>query len=358
MEKVVIVNCKSYKQEEVDKAIKKILTLLDFPVKEYKGKKILIKPNVLGYFKENPENVVTHPALIQGLLKVFKKAKVGESSAMDTENNLRKLGFWKFKPVIFEEGKLVKVEDDSLKIMKNFYLPEIVKESDLIINLPKLKTHTLTKMTGAIKNLYGCIPGGVKQLLHREAVGEKKFSHLLVDIYSHIKPGLNIMDAVVSMEGEGPSSGTSKHTGFLLASRNAISLDIVASKMMGYRPKQIVMIKDAVKRGYASWDVKIAGDVREIPNLRFEKPNRFKRAMVNAALLGMTKEKISCNKEKCIKCGVCMRHCPKRAITLNPFPEIDTKKCIRCFCCIELCPEHALYLQDNILRKIVKKLRK
>lgn len=356
MEKVVIVRCDSYKQEEVDKSIKKILVLLDFPVDKYK--KVLIKPNILGYFKINTEAVVTHPSIVSALLKVFKNARVGESSAMDTENNLRKLGYWKFKPVVFEEGKLVKVEDASLKVMKNFYLPEIVKEADLIINVAKLKTHTLTKMTGAIKNLYGCIPGGVKQLLHREAVGEKKFSHLLVDIYSHIKPGLNIIDAVVSMEGEGPSSGTPKHTGFLLASRNAIALDIAASKMMGYKPKQILMIKDAVRRGYASWDVKIAGDVLIIPDLKFEKPSRFKRAMVNAALLGMTKEKIICNKEKCIKCGVCMRHCPRRAITLAPFPEIDTKKCIRCFCCIELCPEHALHLQDNLVMKIANKLRK
>jgi len=356
MEKVVIVRCNSYKQEEVDKAIKKILILLDFPVNKYK--KVLIKPNILGYFKINTEAVVTHPALVQSLLKEFKNARVGESSAMDTENNLRKLGYWKFKPIVFEEGKLVKVEDATLKVMKNFYLPEIVKEADLIINVPKLKTHTLTKMTGAIKNLYGCVPGGVKQLLHREAVGEKKFSHLLVDIYSHIKPGLNIMDAVISMEGEGPSSGTPKHTGFLLASRNAIALDIVASKMMGYKPRQILMIKDAVRRGYAGWDVKIAGDVRTIPDLKFEKPSRFKRAIVNAALLGMTKEKIICDKEKCIKCGVCMRHCPKRAITLSPYPEIDTKKCIRCFCCIELCPEHALHLQDNLVMKIANKLRK
>ena len=355
-EKVAIVQCSSYKQEEVDEAIKKILKLLEFPVNKYK--KILIKPNILGYFKENSDAIVTNPALIESLLKEFKKARVGESSATGTENNMRKLGYWKFKPVVFEETKLIRVEDDSLKVMKSFYLPEIVKKSDLIINLPKLKTHTLTKMTGAIKNLYGCIPGGVKQLLHREAVGEKKFSHLLVDIYSHIKPGLNIMDAVISMEGEGPSSGIPKHTGFLLGSRNAIALDIVASKMMGYKPRQIFMIKDAVKRGLAGWDVKIVGDVREIPKLKFEKPSRFKRAMVNAALLLMTKEKIICNKEKCIRCGVCARHCPKGAISLKPYPEINPGKCIRCFCCIELCPEHALHLQDNIVRKIANKLRK
>jgi len=357
-EKVVIVRCNSYKQKEVDRAIKKILAFLDFPAEKYKGKKVLIKPNVLGYFKENSEAIVTHPSIINTLLKYFKNAKVGESSAVDTENNLRKLGYWKFKPVIFEEHDLVKVRDESLKMMKNFYLPKIVKESDLVINLPKLKTHTLTKMTGAIKNLYGCIPGGVKQILHREAIGEKNFSHLLVDIYLHIKPGLNILDAIVCMEGEGPSSGKPRKVGLLIASKNAIALDVVASKIMGYHPSEILAIEDAVKRGLGSYDYELVGDFKEIPNLKFEKPSRFKRALVKVALMGMTKEEILCNKEKCVKCGICVRHCPKKAITLNPYPEINPEKCIRCFCCIELCPEHALHLKDNLVIRIANKLRK
>lgn len=356
---VAIVKCKSYNQEEIDKALRKALRLLEFPVEKYKNKKILIKPNVLGYYKENLEAIITHPLIVKSLLKVFKNAKIGESSFVDTENNLKKAGYWQFKPIVLEEEKLIKIKDDKAKILKYFYLPKIVKEADLIINVPKLKTHTLTKLTGAIKNLYGCIPGGVKQIYHRDAAEEKKFSSLLVDIYQNIKPGLNVMDAVIGMEGEGPSAGKPKKVGLILASRNTVALDIVAAELMGFNPKNIFVVKEAVKRGLGSYNVKIVGDIEgKIPNLRFEKPSRFRRAMINVVLLGMTKEKIVVDESKCVKCGICMRKCPAKAIILAPYPIIDEKKCIRCFCCIEVCPQHALHLKDNTLRKVAKLVRK
>ena len=298
------------------------------------------------------------PSIVKILKKIFKNAKVGESCFRDTENNLRKAGYWKFKPYVLEEQKLVEIKDEKAEILKHFFLPKPVKEADLIINVAKLKTHTLTKITCAIKNLYGCIPGGMKQNFHRDAVGERKFSSLLVDIYQNIKPRLNIIDAVIAMEGEGPSSGKPKKINLLLASENAIALDIVASKLMGFKPRKILAIKEAIKRKlYPNYEIKIVGDLKEIPNLRFEKPSRFKRALVKAVLLGMTREKIVCDKEKCTRCRICERHCPVKAISLNPFPVIDEKKCIRCFCCIEVCPEHALYLKDNIAKRVIKKLR-
>jgi ferredoxin len=228
----------------------------------------------------------------------------------------------------------------------------------LAINTCKLKTHTLTKLTGAVKNLYGSIPGGVKQMYHRDAKGEKNFSNLLVDIYQNIKPELNIMDAVIAMEGEGPSSGKPKNVKLLLASKNAIALDIAASELMGYSPKKIFTIKEAVKRKLGNYNIKIVGDLKKIPNLKFEKPSSFKRVMVNAFLIGMTREKIIVDKDKCVKCGLCAEKCPMKAISLNPYPIINPRKCIRCFCCIEVCPQHAIHLRDNIPRKTAKLVRK
>lgn len=352
-EKVAVVRCPNYNQKTVDKAVKKALKLLDFK----KHKNVLIKPNVLGYFKENLEAIITHPSIVQSLLKIFK-GEVGESSFADTENSLKKAGYWKFKPIVFEEQKLVEIKDNKAKVLKHFYLPKSIKHSSLVINVPKLKTHTLTKMTGAVKNLYGCIPGGIKQSYHRDTTSEKKFSSLLIDIYQNIKPKLNIMDAIIGMEGEGPSAGKPRKVGLILASRNAVSLDIVAAKLMGFNPKSVFTIREAVKRNLASYNVKIIGDLKQVPNLKFEKPSRFKRALVKGILLGMSKEKIICDKERCIKCGICMKHCPMKAISLNPYPEIDHKKCIRCFCCIELCPEHAMHLEDNIIRKVAKFIKK
>jgi len=356
VERVAIVKCKNYNQKEIDKAVKRLLELLNFDKSKYKN--ILIKPNVLGYYKENLNAIITHPSIVKSLLKQFKKAVVGESSFTDTENNLRKTGYWKLKPIVLEEKKLIKIRDEKAKVLKYFYLPQPVKEADLVVNVPKLKTHTLTKLTGAIKNLYGCIPGGVKQVYHRNAKGEKNFSELLVDIYQNIKPGLNVMDAVIAMEAEGPSSGKPKKVGLLLASKNAVALDIVCAKLMGYKAKDIFTINEAVKRRLGSYNIEIIGDLKKIPNLRFEKPSRFKRAMVNAVLLGMTKEKIVVDENKCIKCGICAKHCPMKAIILNPYPIINEKKCIRCFCCIEVCPHHALHLKDNIMRKVAGVVRK
>jgi uncharacterized protein (DUF362 family)/NAD-dependent dihydropyrimidine dehydrogenase PreA subunit len=357
-EKVAIVKCNSYNQKEVDRAVKKIFKLLDFPSEKYK--KVLIKPNIVGYFKENLNAIITNPSIVKSLLKIFRDAKIGESSFTNTENNFRKTGYWNLKPLVFEEQKLVKINDNKAKVLKHFYLPKIIKESDLIIDVSKLKTHTLVKMTGAIKNLYGCIPGGEKQIYHRNAKGEEKFSKLLVDIYQNIKPGLNIMDAVIAMEGEGPSSGKPRKAGLLLASKNAVSLDIAAAKLMGYRFRDILTTKEALKRNLGNSNIEIVGDLKKIPNLKFKKPSQFKRAIAKSLLLDMAKEKIVVDENKCVKCGLCSRKCPMKSITLNPYPVINEKRCIRCFCCIEICPQHALSLKSNIMGKVkgfVKKMR-
>jgi uncharacterized protein (DUF362 family)/Pyruvate/2-oxoacid:ferredoxin oxidoreductase delta subunit len=356
LDKVAIIKCNSYNQEEIDRAIKKILKLLNFPTTKYKN--ILIKPNIIGYFKENLDAIITHPSIVKSLMGFFKNAKVGESSFSDTKDNLKNAGYWKFKPIIFEEQKSIEIIDKNAKVLKYFHLPKIVKEADLIINVSKLKTHLLTKITGAVKNLYGCIPGRIKQVYHRDAEGEEKFSKLLIDIYQNIKPELNIMDAVIAMEGGGPTAGKPKRTNLILASKNAIALDVVASKIMGYKPKDILTIKEAVKRNLGNYDVEIVGDFKKIPNLNFEKPSQFRRLMADMLLMGVTKEKITVDENKCIRCKICAEHCPMKAIALNPYPFVDKKKCIRCFCCIEVCPNHALYLKENIMRRIVNLVKK
>ena len=340
-EMVAIVKCKSYRQEEVNKAVKKVLNLLNFNLNKYR--KILIKPNVVGIFNENQEAIITHPSIVKALLKeTGKKAVVAESSFTDTENTLRKTGYWNFKPIVLEEKKLIKIRDQEAKVLKHFYLPEIVKKADLIINVPKLKTHTLTKMTGAIKNLYGCIPGGLKQLYHKKAKGDGKFSELLVDVYQNIKPELNIMDAVVGMEGEGPTSGNPRKINLLLASKNAVALDVVASRIMGYKPEEILMIKEALKR-FGKIDVELKGE--KLRNLHFKKPLSYKKKIAKKMLEELVEEKIVCDIKKCIKCKRCMKHCPVKAISMKPYPKINVKKCMRCFCCIEICPTNAMHLE-------------
>ena len=357
--RIAIVKCRSYNQKEVDRAIKKALKLLEFDKKKYK--KILIKPNIVGGYGENQEAITTHPSLVRAVIKELDGKKfIGESSFSDTENSLKKAGYSDFKNiVIFENSKLVKIHNAHGKILKSFYISKKVRNSDLVVNMPKLKTHTLTKMTGAIKNLYGCISGGMKQVFHKKARGDERFSNLLVDIYQSIKPELNIMDAVISMEGEGPSAGKPKKVGLILASRNAVALDIACARLMGYKSEEILAVKEAVERGlYPNYKVEVVGELKEIPNLKFIRPTMQKKRFLKGLLVRLVREDpIVVDKEKCTKCRKCWKICPMKAIEMKPYPFIDKKKCIRCFCCIEVCPQHALHLQETLARKIYKMMK-
>jgi len=349
--KVSIVKCRSYKQFEVDKAIAKVLELAEIELP--KRKKVLIKPNIITCNAKKPEAVLTNSSIVEAVCKLLKKNKceiyIGESSFMDTYAAFRKSGIEKIakkygKMIIFEQDKLVKVRDSKAKILKSFYIARTLRNIDFVINIPKLKTHQLTKFTGAIKNLYGCIPGGMKQKFHKKAQNENSFSKLLIDIYQNIKPEINIMDGVIGMEGKGPTSGNSRRAGYILASKNSVSLDVVSSKLIGYNPKKILFLKEAVKRKLGSFNFDLIG-MNKLPNLHFEKPILSKEYRMG--LVKKIKQKpIVVDKDKCIKCGLCARKCPANAIKLNPYPEIDKKKCIRCFCCMEICPQDALSLKE------------
>lgn len=352
LEKVAVVKCRSYKQSEVDKAVRRALKLINF--NPLNRTRVLIKPNVVMLGKDKEKNIATftNPSVIEAVCKFLKENEctiyIGESSFMNTDCFLKQAGITAIakkyakrrKPTIFEQEKLIKIHDKKAKILKKFEIAKILKEVDYIIDMPKMKTHTLTNYTGGIKNLYGCIPGGLKQKLHNKAQGEEKFSELLVDIYQNIKPQLTIMDAVIGMEGHGPTSGHPKKAGLILVSKNTIALDIAATKIMDINPASIYHIKKAVQRGlYPNFKFELAG-LKKLPLIHFRKP----REEVKMHQLAFKEAPIICDTKKCIKCGLCASKCPGKAIALKPFPTINRKKCIRCFCCMEICPQHALSL--------------
>ena len=350
-ESVAVVNCQSYEQKEVDKAIKKALSLLNFEFN--KRSRILIKPNVVGCFPRNQTAITTNPSLVKSVCKILKRKKcqifIGDSPFTNPECAFKSSGIDKLekygKILIFEQEKMIRIHNEKAKVLKDFEIAKIVKDADLIINMPKLKTHTLTRYTGAIKNLYGVIPGGLKQRLHNHAQGEKKFSRMLVDIYQNIKPELTIMDAVIGMDKEGPSAGNPRKVGLILASRNGVSLDIAATRMIGFNPRKIYMIKEAVKRKLADYNVEIMGE--NPGKIEFRKPTSSQIGKTRKMLKRLFKEReITVDRVRCERCGLCMRHCPGRAISMPFYPEVDKKKCIRCFCCIEICPNHALSLKS------------
>jgi len=356
IEKVSIVKCKTYNQIEVDKAVEKALKLIEFDFSKYKGKKVLIKPNVVGVFPKKQIATTTNPALVEAVCKILKKNNckifIGDSPFTNPKDSFKASGIDKIakkygKLVIFELNKLVDVKDKKAKVLKKFQMSKILKNADLVISMPKLKTHTLTKYTGAVKNLYGVIPGGLKQRTHLKAKGDKKFSNVLVDIYQNVMPGLTIMDGVIGMEGEGPTSGDPVKTNLILASKSGIALDIAACKIICLNPKSVFTIKESIKRKiYPKFKFIPVGD--KIPKFKFDIPGCREKKQTKKRIFDLFRERpIICDKNKCVKCGLCASKCPAKAITLKPYPVVDTKKCIRCFCCIEICPQDALSLRHD-----------
>jgi len=354
-EDVSIVRCSTYEQKKVDKAVEKAISLIGFDFSKYKNKKVFIKPNVVGCFPKKQIATTTNPVVVEAICKILKKNNcrifIGDSPFTMPEASFKASGIDKIakkygKLIIFEQEKLININDKKAKFLKKFPIAKILKQVDLIINVPKLKTHTLTKYTGGVKNLYGTIPGGLKQRTHLKAKGDKNFSSLLVDIYQNIKPELNIMDGIIGMEGEGPTSGDIVKSNLILASKNTIALDIACCKLIGLNPKSIYYLKDAIKRKlYPNYKFNLIGMIK-LPKLKFKIPSSQAVSRTRRLLRKLFAEKpIICDEKKCIKCGRCAKHCPGKAITLKSYPVIDKKKCIRCFCCMEICPQDALSLK-------------
>jgi len=356
-EEVSIVSCNSYNQKEVDKAITKALKDIDFRFAE--NKRVLIKPNIIGAF-HLVKAATTHPSMIEAVCKILKKHNVkiiiAESSYANTHAAFKTSGIekvarkYKAELIDLDEQDLIKIKGKGA--FRVFYLPKIFKNIDLFINMPKMKTHSLTKYTGAIKNLYGTVTGGRKRLFHKRFQEMDKFCGMLIDLYEIVKPDLNIMDAVYGMEGNGPTAGDMKKTGLILASRNAVALDIVACDIMGYKQNEVLTNVLAKKRGLVK-SINIIGKKKKI---NYKKPKSM--IPVSSLFRFMSRymvPKIVLDKEKCILCKTCEKHCPVEAIHLKPYPTINKKKCIRCFCCTEVCPKHALNLEDHIFMRILNK---
>jgi len=354
-EKVSIVKCESYDIEEVKKALEDALKLIDFKFKN--NLKVFIKPNVLGAF--DPEDAITtNPVIIECLCLIFKKFNaeifIGDSSSINTELSLKKTGIekiakkYKAHLLILDNEETFQIDIDSK--IKKISLPKIIKEVDLVINVPKLKTHALTKYTGAIKNLYGLIPGKIKIQYHRILTDPKDFSKLLFEIYSNIKPKLNIMDGIIGIEGMGPGKAGSKiKSNLLFASTDSLALDIIASQVIGFKPEEI-FTNNVIKKDF---EIKISGykDVK-VP---YKKPINS-RSVISIAGSILLKLKIAFDYIKCIKCQKCGKNCPANVITFHPFPRCDNKNCIKCFCCIEVCPNSAVYLKEHKIVDTAKKI--
>jgi ferredoxin len=231
---------------------------------------------------------------------------------------------------------------------------------DLVINLPKLKTHVLTFYTGAVKNLYGVIPGTRKREPHLFAPGVADFSSVLVDVLELVQPGLTILDGVLGLAGNGPGiKGAPRWYGCLAASADPVAVDSVIARSLGYRTGEILHLGLANARGEGVSDldaIRVAGEWRALDFGRVELPKTHWYYRVpswaSAPIRRFTRVRPRLLAAVCIGCGRCVEVCPRGAIAAGRPPVIDLEACIGCFCCVEICPQGAVELRRGLVARL------
>jgi len=374
---VSIVKCSDYEQKKVDKAVKESLALtggLDKIVKAHQ--KVLLKVNMLN--ADPPEKAVTtHPAVLRAVIRAVKEVKgeilVGEAPGIAYEDIEKAWQITGLKKVAEEEGakvinfhKVETIDNSQNKEVPTLHLAGEVLGSDVVISLPKLKTHNFTLFTGAIKNLYGCIPGFHKKELHRLVPRPEDFARLMIDVFSAIKPDFAIMDGIVGMEGDGPAAGSPREIGAVLASQDLVALDAVASYIIGYDSFEVDSTRIATERGLGEGKLeKIEVKGASLSELKIKdyqlasNINTLLKKMPGFILFAfrhlapwVSKIKPVIDKDSCTNCGVCIEHCPTEAMKIGKdCPVIDIKRCIKCFCCQEFCLQRAVGIKYNWLAR-------
>lgn len=333
------------------------------------GQKVLVKPNMLAG-KAPHKAVTTHPEIVRQVILLVQGAGgevlVGDSPGLGKpEIVARKCGILK---VVEETGARFAPFDESVPInltSGTFHHLEIAREAldaDVIINLPKLKTHQMMGYTGAVKNMFGLVVGMRKVRLHLQAGTDKAFFALmLLELAERCPPTLSIMDAVVGMQGNGPGNGDPVQLGALLASPSPLALDTVATAMVNLPERRVWtqrVARQTGRQGTALVELELHGE--PLANLQTTRFRPAQSADINfglpTPLKNLLKNAVSAQPEitsVCRRCGHCVTHCPPQAMVLAAGSiEIDYGRCIRCFCCHELCPYGAIATRQGLLLRL------
>lgn len=327
---------------------------------DLKDKKVLIKPNVLRA-SDATEGIVTHPAVLAAV--VDKVESMAPASIIVGDNP----GLFSYgaNEAAFEQAGLMaaargyyrNIGLDAVSLpfnpgfMETVNVSRAILDADIVISLPKFKTHGLTVMTGAIKNSYGLLPGAQKARLHKIAGSPARFHDLVVEVFRLRVPDLFIVDAVVGMEGNGPASPDLREIGLVLAADNAVAMDAVMAAMMGLDPGRLRFLQRAAEFGLGNWDMEaIRIDGNLVPLSNFKLPPLggeaiHDNATVQQMLESKTRLTPRADPDGCTACGSCVEHCPAQALCMpDDLPQVDMDLCVTCFCCQEICPEKAMVL--------------
>lgn len=372
-----VVPCDDYESSKLrQKLFEAVMAVDDLNwIKE--GMTIAIKTNlVTGAAPEKA--IVSHPVVVAALASILiergARVIVGDSPGGPFyESRMKNIYHLSSMELVEEAGASLNLDlgttDISFPeatIMKKATITSWLLKADAIISVCKLKTHGMMRYSGNVKNLFGAIPGTMKAEYHYRFPDYNDFSNMLIDLNEYLKPALYITDGIVGMQGNGPTNGTPRHIGLLLASKNPYALDIACARLIGLTPESVPTIKAALDRFpekctyqkediYGDPDPYVIQDYENVTAQRHvdftDKYPAFLYPIVNAVLT----EKPTVQPSECIGCRKCMDICPAKAITMkNKRPVIDRSSCIRCFCCQEFCPKGAMKVKRSFIARLLQ----
>ncbi|MBN2208507.1 MAG: DUF362 domain-containing protein [Candidatus Coatesbacteria bacterium] len=373
---VSIVRCESYKLEALGPAIAEACKLIACEdLETYVGKRVLLKVNLLN--GANPDaSANTHIEFSRGVIRYLKSrglTPVVSDSSGPFEDTMGCFARSGYAAMCKEEGTsilplsqngYVRIEIPDGRQIRSVLASRLFLDADLVISLPKVKTHVQTVFTGGVKNFFAVLPLAERRRFHRLSKYEA-FSESIVDLYSAVGRGIALMDGIVGMQGNGPSSGSPKELGLVLASRNAANLDVVACSVIGLSRNRVHTVKDTIERGMAApiENIEVLGPAPSEVARRFDIPVRLLlRAnpiieKLTDIVLGLHASALEVKTAKCTACGHCRDICPVGAIVIDKHCRIDYSECIKCYCCFEVCPYGAIQRKQPFGGRILRRLR-
>lgn len=379
--KVSVVKCDSYEQKSVMTALENVLRPIGGLDWVKVGMTIAIKANLVTFL--HPDRAATtHPALLCGLVKMLKsrgaRVIVGDSpgglfNSLYVNRIYSATGMKQIEAVggeLNQDFSEKQARYPEAKIAKDFTYTAWLDQADAIINFCKLKTHGMMGMSAAAKNMFGIIPGTMKPEYHYRFPELSNFSDMIVDLNEYFKTKLSIVDAIVGMEGNGPTAGTPRKIGALAASESPYALDMLCAHLIGLEPDNVATLKAAMNRGLIPAnleDMEIIGPWQDVcirdyqlvtgsKSLQFSKESDTTIGKLMASFMQKAlSSRPQVRDHECVGCRECEKICPAKAILMvDNKPRIDKKKCIRCFCCQEFCPKGAMKVHRTWIAKILE----
>lgn len=356
----------NYQADALDAAIARHFEAIQAAEVIKPGMRVLLKPNLVA--GRRPDTAVTtRPELLMAICRKLKQMGVEQIVIADSPGG-------PYTPTALKSiysASGLKALEDLAELNLNvgwkqvfcpkdyenrwFNLIEPVLEADAVINVPKLKTHSMTMLSAGIKNLFGCVPGLQKPELHYRHPDPGGFANMLCELAQLVHPTFTILDAIDCMEGNGPTGGSVKHMGLTMAARNLFEQDAYAAFLMGLNANQTPMLRIARERGwYDPTQLQLTGDDVEPASPPFALPDSaeldftgklpsFMRGSASRLLKGIFRVVPTVDKDRCIGCGKCAESCPPHIINIQNGKAVFTRRgCISCLCCQEMCPAHAV----------------